>query len=69
MVTASIPEWGELALEYLLVDFNGTIAFDGQMKKGVRELLDEVSKHVKVYVVTADTYESIEKEAAGSFTV
>jgi P-type E1-E2 ATPase len=69
MVTASIPEWGELALEYLLVDFNGTIAFDGQTKKGVRELLDEVAKHVKVYVVTADTYESIDKEAVGSFTI
>ena len=69
MVTASIPEWGELSLEYLLVDFNGTTAFNGQMKQGVRELLDEVSKHVKVYVVSSDTYESIDKEAAGSFTV
>ena len=69
MVAASIPEWGELALEYLLVDFNGTTAFDGQMKKGVRELLDEVAKHMKVYIVTADTYESIDKEAQGSFTV
>ncbi len=69
MVTASIPGWGEIALEYLLVDFNGTIAFDGQIKKGVRELLDEVSQHMKVFVVTADTYDSIEKETAGSFTV
>ena len=69
MVAASIPGWGEIALEYLLVDFNGTIAFEGQMKKSVRELLDEVSKHVKVFVVTADTYDSIGKEAAGSFTV
>ena len=69
MVTASIPGWGELGLEYLLVDFNGTIAFNGQIKKGVKELLDEVSKHVKVFVVTADTYDSIDKEAAGNFTV
>jgi len=69
MVTASIPGWGEFALEYLLVDFNGTIAYDGQMKKGVRELLDAVSTHVKVYVVTADTYESIGNETPGSFTV
>ena len=69
MVTASIPEWGELALEYLLVDFNGTTAFNGQMKQVVRELLEEVSKHVKVYVVSSDSYESIDKEAEGSFTV
>ena len=69
MVTASIPGWGEFALEYLLVDFNGTIAYDGRMKEGVRELLDAVSKHLKVFVVTADTYESVEKEAAGNFTV
>ncbi len=69
MVTASIPGWGELELEYLLLDFNGTIAFEGQMKKGVRELLDEVSKHLKVFVVSADTYESIDREAPGTFTV
>ena len=69
MVTASIPGWGELELSYLLIDFNGTIAFNGQLKKGVRELLDEVSKHMKVYVVTADTYDSIDKEAAANFTV
>ena len=69
MVTASIPGWGEIALEYLLVDFNGTIAYDGHMKEGVRDLLDAVSKHLKVFVVTADTYESIGKEATGNFTV
>ena len=69
MVTASIPGWGELELAYLLIDFNGTIAFNGQIKKGVKELLDEVSKHLKVYVITADTYDSIDKEGAGSFTV
>ena len=69
MVTASIPGWGEIALEYLLVDFNGTVALDGQIKTGVRELLEEAAKHLKVYVVTADTYESIDKEAAGSFKI
>ncbi len=69
MVTASIPGWGDLELQYLLVDFNGTIAYDGQIKKGIRELLDEVSKHLKIFVVSADTYESIDREAPGSFTV
>jgi P-type E1-E2 ATPase len=69
MITASIPGWGEIALEYLLVDFNGTIAFNGEIKKGVRELLEELSKNLKVFVVTADTYDSIDKEAAGSFKV
>ncbi|HVN25999.1 MAG TPA: HAD family hydrolase [Syntrophorhabdales bacterium] len=69
MVTASIPGWGELELDYLLVDFNGTTAFDGQLKKGVKELFDEVSKHLKVIVVSADTYDSIDKEPAGNFTV
>ena len=69
MVTVSIPGWGELALDYLLVDFNGTAAYNGQMKKGVRELLDVVSKHMKVFVITADTYESVDREAAGNFKV
>ncbi len=69
MVTASVPGWGELELEYLLVDFNGTIAFDGQIKNGLRELLDQVAKNLKVIVASADTYDNIDKEPAGNFTV
>ncbi len=69
MVTASIPGWGELALTHLLVDFNGTAAFDGQTKGSVMELLAALSDRVEVFIVTSDTYETVDREAAaGRFT-
>ena len=61
MITVSIPGWGDLSLEYLLVDFNGTVAFDGALLEDVIEPLRTLSSHVKVIIVTADTYGTVEK--------
>ncbi len=68
MIIASIPGWGDLALTHLVVDFNGTAAYGGQMKREVTELLTALSDRLKVFIVTSDTYETVDKEAAaGSF--
>ncbi len=61
MVTVSIPGWGDLSLEYLLVDFNGTTAFDGVLIEDVIEPLTTLTSQVKVIIVTADTYGTVEK--------
>jgi P-type E1-E2 ATPase len=66
MITASVPGWGDLSIEYLLIDFNGTAAYDGKFKERVPALLAEIAKQVKVIVVTADTYGTVEKEAAAA---
>jgi hypothetical protein len=29
MISASVPGWGDLSIEYLLIDFNGTAAVAG----------------------------------------
>ena len=64
MITESIPGWGDVSLEYLLVDFNGTAAFDGELREDVKEVLTALSSQVKVFIVTADTYGTVERQIA-----
>jgi P-type E1-E2 ATPase len=62
MISVSIPGWGDIEIEYLLVDYNGTIALDGKVKAGVKELLEKISRYIRVFIVTADTYESVDND-------
>lgn len=39
MLVVNIPGYANLQIEHLLLDFNGTIAFDGRIIDGVREAL------------------------------
>ncbi len=55
MISLSIPGWGELSLEYLVVDFNGTVAVDGKLRKDARDALDKISRYLKIFVLTADS--------------
>jgi len=62
MISVSIPGWGELEIEYLVVDYNGTCAFNGKLKDGVKEMLEKVSRYIKVFIITADTYDNVDNE-------
>ena len=62
MINVPVPGWGELSIEYVIVDFNGTAALDGKLKKEVKEVIDKISRYVKVFVITADTYETADSE-------
>ncbi len=62
MITVPVPGWGELSIEYVMVDFNGTAALDGRLKKEVKETIDKISRYVKVFLITADTYETADSE-------
>ena len=62
MISVSIPGWGDLDIEYLVVDYNGTCAFDGKMKENVKEMLEKVSRYIKVFIITSDTYGNIDSE-------
>jgi len=64
MITVPIPGWGELSVEYLMLDFNGTAAIDGKLKKDVRDAIEKVSRYVKVFIITADSYDSVDSELA-----
>lgn len=52
----SIPAYGELDLKYLVMDYNGTLAIDGILIEGVREVLTALSQHLALHVLTADTF-------------
>lgn len=62
MISVSIPGWGELEIEYLVLDYNGTCAFNGKLKEGVKEMLEKISRHIKVFIITADTYDNVDHE-------
>jgi len=43
-------------LATLVLDFNGTLAEDGRLLDGVRDLLHALSSRLDIIVATADTY-------------
>jgi soluble P-type ATPase len=50
-----IPGFKNLTLEHLILDFNGTLAVDGMVVPGVREIVAELSQIMRLHVLTADT--------------
>jgi soluble P-type ATPase len=56
MIEISIPDFGELQLEHLVLDYNGTLAVDGRLLFGVRERLERLARQLTIHVITADTF-------------
>jgi soluble P-type ATPase len=52
----------EITVEHLLLDYNGTLACDGQIKAGVLEKLEQLSQQLKIHVITADTFGSVQEQ-------
>jgi soluble P-type ATPase len=65
MLALDIPGFGELRLEHLALDFNGTLAEDGRLLEGVAPLLRELATSLAIHVVTADTVGHAAEELAG----
>jgi soluble P-type ATPase len=56
MIDIDIPGFKALRLEHLVLDFNGTIAVDGELLPGVAQQLNRLASELTVHVVTADTF-------------
>jgi P-type E1-E2 ATPase len=56
MIQIPIPGNPTLEIEHLVLDYNGTLAFDGKVLLGVNDMLNDLSQHVQIYVITADTF-------------
>ena len=56
MLTVKIPGREELVLNHLSLDYNGTIAEDGYIIDGIAGRLEQLSKVLSIYVITADTH-------------
>ncbi len=61
MIEIDIPGNKKFQFEHLVLDYNGTIAFDGALIDGVKACLRELSQLLTVHVITADTFGSVEK--------
>lgn len=62
MIQISIPGSGDLILKYLVLDYNGTIAFDGNLYNSIKPILTELSGLISIHVLTADTFGNVKQE-------
>ena len=65
MINIDIPEQGAIKIEHLVLDYNGTLAIDGKLIPGVKDILNRLSKKIKIHILTADTFGSSGKELTG----
>ncbi|KNZ71132.1 hypothetical protein Tfer_0208 [Thermincola ferriacetica] len=65
MIEISIPGYRSLILENLVLDFNGTLAFDGKLANTTGKIINELAGVLKVYILTADTFGTVALECAG----
>lgn len=56
MLDLNIPGGHRLRLKHLVLDYNGTIAFDGDLIESVKENLEALAGKIKIHVLTADTF-------------
>jgi P-type E1-E2 ATPase len=64
MLNLSIPGYGELHLEHVVFDFNGTVAIDGTLIDGLDMHLRALAKHFTLHVVTGDSSGTAKVELA-----
>ena len=65
MIKIEVPGFGGVALDHLVMDYNGTMACDGTLLDGVAALVETLAKDLKVHVLTADTFGQVAKELDG----
>jgi len=66
MLDISIPGYKKLHFEHLVLDYNGTLACDGELLEGVSRSLAALAEHLQIHVVTADTFGKVRSRLASS---
>jgi soluble P-type ATPase len=56
VIEVDVPGFRAVRLEHLVLDYNGTLAVDGELVPGVAEAIAVLSPDLIVHVVTADTF-------------
>jgi P-type E1-E2 ATPase len=56
MIELTIPGRGELHLQHLVTDVNGTLALDGTLLEGVARRLGNLRDRLSLHLITADTH-------------
>ena len=65
MLTIKIPGRDEMSLSHLILDYNGTIAEDGNIIGDIVPRLEELSKFLEISVITADTHGTAVRKCEG----
>jgi P-type E1-E2 ATPase len=56
MIELTIPGRGELKIEHIVTDVNGTLALDGQLIDGVAKRIASLRDRLTIHMITADTH-------------
>lgn len=56
MIRIEIPGYDTLEFQYLVMDYNGTLAIDGHLIPGVAERLRKLAEQLEIHIITADTF-------------
>lgn len=62
MIIYGIPGRENIQIENIVFDYNGTIAVDGKLIDGIKELFLELERYANIYILTADTYGTVVEE-------
>lgn len=65
MIIYEIPGRDNMEIENIVFDYNGTIAVNGNLIDGVKEKILELKELLNIYIVTADTYGTVEAKCKG----
>jgi P-type E1-E2 ATPase len=64
MISITIPGWGNMEIENIVLDLNGTIATDGEITSEVKEKINTLSNNARIYILTADTQGTASEESS-----
>lgn len=67
-IEIELPGEPPIVLTHLVLDFTGTLSFDGKLLPDVGKILKELSKHLNITILTADTFGTA-KESLGNLPV
>jgi P-type E1-E2 ATPase len=56
MIELTIPGRGELRIEHLVTDVNGTLALDGILLDGLAKRIGALRDRIQIHLLTADTH-------------
>src|SRR5262245_66078052 len=65
MLEIDIPGYRVLRLEHLVLDYNGTLARDGELLDGVRDRLGAIAGTLHIHILTADTFGKARAQLVG----
>lgn len=66
-MTLTISGMEQIELKHLVLDYNGTIAINGNLIQGVMQRLQQLSSELTIHVLTADTYGSVHEQCKADF--